>query len=1124
MPQSARSWLSTFLQARDLEQPDGRALYAYRCSEDEFLSLTELLKESALESLHFSRPLVQAFVLYAAEWWQRKYDGGRWAWEPLLGSIGCRGLHYPDLYEPVREAWRYWRVDLVRLPSSIRYLGTFACQGGLPIALVGDANSSIARYLRAVLRHSNTYRQFVDDPIELARDQQHLLRPPTLRRDYVFRLASDLVTAVIDLRADAPKENMLKGLDLARPGWRDKMPLVLEDIRARDLLKGLLLEAKQASAAPEGKFRVERYLRNTSVGWRLGARIELPARISAENLARLLKTPVETLRERLQVRTGSGTSVRVVGLYSGTLELGFRLNPNSSGELELWDAEAAGEIRLEFHAGGRIGEPLEPDRASALGELPWAFRGGDECAFIGEGSVANRSPEILVLPADGCAPDRGVAMMHSPARLESESNVNEEPVRVENRTLWRVSERSEIQTEFGCCVIRPATGHAGAEEYRNWGKRYYELESRWPLFLEPPRLSVAKTEQEPRTVPGDEISWRQGSGEWVQNPNGFGLWDLRHTRAGELKHMSRVGILPKRFSLEINPGADLVSGELVLKHAGNIRVGTRSGRVACQAKGEVDVLSLRLTATDRSEIPQRAQLGLHWGTGRELLVSAPFPGQGARFVPHELARAEILSVSDVHRMRATALSPDRHEKFWIEGELKAEDADKVHRVAHFRRDMRQDRVSHELPLFELRSMIELLLSASSSGAAQVELRILDRTQRVHAKLRVGRFAAELEFNPNLDFFSVSPALDTSGTVAIEALPLARPGDEPTNIAAMNTGDSSLLANLPREMHNGEPWLFVMRHGDQVRTRPLHFAGMARQQNSQVRDGPESAEISLANALADSDLNTRTIRLGVALDAMTERDASSNTESEWAFLAESLIQTQDIPVGGVDLLAALATRPRLLVRCLFRLEKGLREKLWYLDNTLPFSWLLIKRNIWQQEALRAFVKLQEQLSGHVSQHAEIAQNHVISIMQEGAERFQALQTVAIDSEFTFAGAGISDNLVGAVTEQRNMQVPEQIRIWVNRDDWPKGYGRSEWSSKLGEVPETLWLKEETQPERQPLFDTPVAAACCCFFAQPDTSDILHIKRIRAHDPDWFDCAYIATWFQLAAIADHVRTQH
>ena len=77
-------------------------------------------------------------------------------------------------------------------------------------------------------KHTDAFRKFVDDPIDLARDQQHLLLPPTLRRDYVFRLAADLVEAVLDLRDCVQEENTLEALDQARPDWRNNMPLAIE--------------------------------------------------------------------------------------------------------------------------------------------------------------------------------------------------------------------------------------------------------------------------------------------------------------------------------------------------------------------------------------------------------------------------------------------------------------------------------------------------------------------------------------------------------------------------------------------------------------------------------------------------------------------------------------------------------------------------------------------------------------------------------------------------------------------------------------------------------------------------------------------------------------------------------
>ena len=56
---------------------------------------------------------------------------------PITEAWLVRG-HYPGLYFPMLEAWDWWRVAPVRLPTSIRYLDTFAHQGGAGDMLVAE--------------------------------------------------------------------------------------------------------------------------------------------------------------------------------------------------------------------------------------------------------------------------------------------------------------------------------------------------------------------------------------------------------------------------------------------------------------------------------------------------------------------------------------------------------------------------------------------------------------------------------------------------------------------------------------------------------------------------------------------------------------------------------------------------------------------------------------------------------------------------------------------------------------------------------------------------------------------------------------------------------------------------
>ena len=47
MSDGAAIWIREFLRGRNLEHPDGRALYAYRRSGQEFAALTETLKQNS---------------------------------------------------------------------------------------------------------------------------------------------------------------------------------------------------------------------------------------------------------------------------------------------------------------------------------------------------------------------------------------------------------------------------------------------------------------------------------------------------------------------------------------------------------------------------------------------------------------------------------------------------------------------------------------------------------------------------------------------------------------------------------------------------------------------------------------------------------------------------------------------------------------------------------------------------------------------------------------------------------------------------------------------------------------------------------------------------------------------
>ncbi|MDD9961774.1 MAG: STY4851/ECs_5259 family protein [Gammaproteobacteria bacterium] len=1109
--QKPQDWVDAFLESRELPRPDGRPLYAYRCNGQEFGSLADTLSCQSTYGHIPSKEAVRAFVLYAAEWWQRHYDGRHWAWEPILSSVDWL-IDYPDLYGPVRDACRWWKIDLVKLPKAgTRYLGTFACQGGLPLALVRDPQSPVTRYLRAVLKHATAYRQFVDDPIELAQDKQYVLRPPTLRRDYVFRLAADLIETVLDLKDHASGGDPIASLDDERPGWRKNMPLNLENRRARDVLLALIRDARRAdSALVVSNFRVERFLRKTAIGWRLGARVALPREVTAEVLAKHLDVSSSDLPLRLQVRI-QADQVVVVGIYAKSSD-NYLLVPNRQvGSTELWDEQAAREIRLRFVARTRVGKSILPNHGAQMGELPWAFRGSDgDCVLIGEGSVGSRAPEILVLVPHG-------------STTASETAVEGF---VLNRKLLRIGVQTTIDTIHGPCTVRPSSQQSAEADYRLTGQRFFGIVSTWPLYRGIPKLHVAIDGQVRRAVPTKEVKWRKTGGDWRDRPDdAYGLWEVRHVRNGELKYLSRAGILPEGVDLSIQPGNDISEGTLVLAGSPTPRVATNDDRVVLTHRQAGQEVHLRLVASDPTAPPAQVKLDLHWSGGAKIGAITPFPGQGGRFVRDGSLLVGTLAMDDLYGVRASALAADSSQQFRIEAELKALDLGDLLGIANFQRSLEKSGSAHELALFDVRPQVEMLLAASADPNARVVLRIIDRAQNECAKIEVVRFAATLDYESEMTFLSYAPPLKTEAPPVFEALPLTRPDRDPMRLEVVGPEMDPSGALWPQQAADlSEPWLAVVRHGGRMRVQPVSIGGKRDQLG--VRDAPPPR---LAQALDYADQGARERALTEAMDTLVSSEAEKFADSEWAFLTDALLRAEDLPATSLDLLRVLVTKPKLLVRCIFRLESAPRNLLWRLRDELPFSWLLIPRKIWWEEAKLECSRIRSQLADRADAE-HIAQEHIGSILDEGADHHPGLHTVATDCRVRLAGGAVSSEFVEAVVNEMKQRLPEQIRLRANMDDWPMGYGRKEWRDELkrGELLDQLgqpgqlglWLDPESHRARQPIFDTPVVAAWCCIFDTPTNRTAFLVKRIQAHDPDWFVAAYNAAWWQLAHKADQL----
>ena len=532
-----------------------------------------------------------------------------------------------------------------------------------------------------------------------------------------------------------------------------------------------------------------------------------------------------------------------------------------------------------------------------------------------------------------------------------------------------------------------------------------------------------------------------------------------------------------------------------------------------------DGVRVRATALDHLAPPAEVALRLHWAGARELRLRAPFPCEGARFLRNGRPVDGSLAVDDLYGVRVTALSIDEVQRFWIEGELKAGDALSVRKVAYFRRALRKSGMRHELSLVEEDSMLRLLLGASAAPDARVVLRIVDRHQVEHDATVVRRFAGMLEHDPTMASILVTPPLNGSGTPTFEALPLARSDLEPVNLPTVGPEESPVCAMLPEAVRStDEPWLVVLRQDGRVRVEPVVVGGRS------LRPGAIQEPLTLAEAACLAEPAQRALKVEEALNRMAKEEHGDPMEADWSFLTDMLLCLEDVPPTSVELISALPRCPRTLVRCLFRMDPNLRGRIWRLEEELPFSWLMVRRKIWRSEATLAYEAVRSELDGVVDEPEREAAGYVLSILEEGVQCLRALDTVGTDLDLHFAGGALSEAFEQSVREERDKRMREHVQRLAMEDDWPPGDSRREWSDELehGELMAKLeiWQREDIR-SRLPTFDTPVAAAWCCFLSNPTARTVFLVKRMWAHEPDWFDIAYRAAWFRLARFQDRLE---
>ena len=900
---------------------DGRALYRRGLNDAQFQTLQDKLitRRFSLSAVP-SRDLAGQFVLWAAEWFRRCYDGTGQRWDALGQELGI-ALEQHEWRRLADEGMAFWRIPAFKLNGIHHRLAAIARQGGFPIAAI-EADGWAAHFLEALVASLAAMPHAdIDGAVALA-DRLIGSVPETWRSRELRVVAAELAVEVVRLRRLAEADGVAAGalvsawLDRHLPDWRDNLPLSVGSAGARTLIDGLLRVIPLRGG--HEAVRCVRWLEIGPEGRREGVELQL-AGLLRDASGKALTDNMSEDWSRLRLFASGQFAQHVAGELAvadsddeGTWRARpsiarsrFELDPVVAITAELrGDGKRVG-VGFQLAGGEAVVGQLRVYARDAEGDEPLRLR------LLGTGSGGHRADVVYIdVPSSWTAAPHGADA--TCALLPQ--------LRADSRSLWQVSGAAIINAPGGDAYL-VRSGQTAFARDRLWmesaSPSFALADQNCALVLGKPFLRVEEGGRERQAVNG-ELWWRPaGTSTWraestaaTPGPCEF-AWRDQKTR--HIRDRRDAIVLPGAFAVATSRTGDWIEVRLTgWPHSASASAG---------AGQEPNCWRLPAKANTQSNLC----LNLAGGEGGSFDVLIPLRHQAwiESWSDGPLRRNARFSLSTINRYVARA------ERCELMADL----------VDRNNREVPQGRASWwvdgELPLSAIRDDLAALLRPCGDIRYQVKLNFNDGNEDYWW---VSEF--EHELSEERGGFVANQAIADEG-VRIVRRPLHDPALE-EDCGAFSLADSIQHRPLILPRQKGTA-LVYLRSGERVLSAP-----------KPVESAIEAhAQTPLGRAMIQSDWHERKVSLErLAVDACTEPGKEASRQFVRG-LIDLTLSLDGLPPATFDALMLLADHPALAPLLLFQARSDEIEQVMRLAEGLPFAWWLIPRAHWQAAANERF---------------------------------------------------------------------------------------------------------------------------------------------------------------------------
>lgn len=944
-------WISGFLAKRSLRIPDGRPLFAYKTSIEEYEALRHLLQNCA--DLKLSTSIyAQAWLLFAAEWWKREYPGGAWRWGPLLKAVGLRDVNHDRTRKLVIEGRAQWRLETAIKNEGKRFIGLVAVNGGLPMRLVESAQGGLSGLLRMVTEHALRY-SLHDEQLRQAIEAQAALLPPCYQQAQVYELLDNIVSAVLYIRKTYSLhgvEDPIAKLEKECPYWENLFPIALDTQAAASLIKGLVRGVASINAQSRRvPFQIQRGLRFSSDGsapvYELCFTMQAQARL--DQIADALGMDADALPPHFQLLLLVGGEEYLVGealLRDEEYQLVSRPLPaiqKSHDGAQLIVSRWGATLHIANLPGGEALSPDEP----LIFEYTYPF-----ARLLAQGDAVVKGLSALVaMPARTIAfsEDGDVQELHN--GLADGRVLMELPV---GTTRLTYRKQTFVVTVSPSATRRPVA---------YWqGNSLEALSTSGQLFRGKPRLRIEQEEGLASYAPAHELFVRvQGKELQLSQVKSAGLCRLIWRKDGQRLLSTRAVLLPETANLTYIPGANISEGSIRLSNWPDVPVACENRDIELNSRHDGADLVLDMKSLGVRPASS-VSLSIHWPDGDQK-ITLPFPSYGVLLLQNDtpLKPNHSLTIEELIGCRAVFRSVQGAEQWQVRLTPSGHDVRTL-----LTQEIRYTGV-REIRLFELIPFIQQMLSCLSGLDHAVQLELI-HAHHVHAHLQVGRYSTRIRLHNQNEMASLS---DGSRDVLVDplqaeglllGLPIAEPDHEPVSLPlhfSEQVFTGSWLVDLPADSVG--PWLLYAAGDSSVHSRPTIISPVKGELSKQLTP--------IRHALCEDDREERMHLLRAALCAM-----SADPQAEdWRTLELLLDRLHHLPLASLDIWQALILEPQALAMATLLLDDFSNRVAERLPAELPFEWLLIAPSFWFQ----AFSILRKQFAEKDTRLLSVIRNDI-----------------------------------------------------------------------------------------------------------------------------------------------------